>query len=617
MSLPKPAPVASPAPVVAPEPVIAPVLPPAPAHVEKPKSVEATEQAQQDGEEEEEIDENDPLWKATLKIAKGDRKEALKMLEDPDALMAFPEVAAALAEAEKDDAQDSSTIPESAAAKIGGGITSKTIVDDDVFADDADIELSTADSGGSPDAKSSSKAEAALEAFVDLGDVKELDSREHLNVVFIGHVDAGKSTLSGSILVLMGMVDQRTIEKYEREAKQRNRESWFLAFIMDTGEEERARGKTVEVGRAFFSTVKNRYTILDAPGHKNYVPNMIAGASQADVGVLVISARKGEFETGFEKAGQTREHAMLAKTLGIQYLIVVINKMDDPTVEWSKERYEECVSKLKPYLKGCGYVIKRDVKFIPISALSGDNVLKEVKSETCPWWNEYCATGQHNTTTSTLMETFDSLTILGRDPAKPLRIPVLDRYLERGCVVLGKVEAGTLTMGDELMICPTKKVVRADAIYVNEEKVRSIKPGENVLIKFNCNVEDFQKGYVLCHPSSVCPKPRQFSVQLFLVELLEHRPIFSSGYEAVLHIHTLEVEVQVIELICVIDGDKKMKRPFARTGQQCVAKLRVVSDLSTCIEKFEDFPGLGRVTLRDEGKTISIGKVVGITREGP
>ena len=197
-------------------------------------------------------------------------------------------------------------------------------------------------------------------------------------MVFIGHVDAGKSTLSGSILYLKGMVDKRTIEKFEREAKERNRDSWFLAFILDTSEEERAKGKTVEVGRAYFDTDAHRYTILDAPGHKNYVPNMISGASQADVGVLVISARKGEFETGFEKGGQTREHALLAKTLGIQHLVVVINKMDDPTVQWAQERYEECVSKLKPYLKTCGYVIKRDVKFVPISGLTGDNILNEV-----------------------------------------------------------------------------------------------------------------------------------------------------------------------------------------------------------------------------------------------
>jgi len=169
--------------------------------------------------------------------------------------------------------------------------------------------------------------------------IRDMYDKEHVNVVFIGHVDAGKSTLGGNILFLTGMVDERTMEKYEKEAKEAGRESWYLSWALDTSKEERNKGKTVEVGRARFETEKRRYTILDAPGHKSYVPNMISGAAQADVGVLVISARKGEFETGFDKGGQTREHAVLAKMQGINKLVVVINKMDDPTVEWSKERY--------------------------------------------------------------------------------------------------------------------------------------------------------------------------------------------------------------------------------------------------------------------------------------
>ena len=164
------------------------------------------------------------------------------------------------------------------------------------------------------------------------------DTKEHLNIVFMGHVDAGKSTMGGHILLLTGMVDKRTMEKYEREAKELGRESWYLSWALDLNSEERAKGKTTEYGRGYFETEKRRYTILDAPGHKNFVPSMIGGASQADVGVLVISARKGEFETGFERGGQTREHAMLSKTAGVKKLIMVINKMDDPTVEWSKER---------------------------------------------------------------------------------------------------------------------------------------------------------------------------------------------------------------------------------------------------------------------------------------
>lgn len=214
-----------------------------------------------------------------------------------------------------------------------------------------------AEGGAMADGQPRKVAEEEPPAEIVEEEVAEADSREHLNIVFIGHVDAGKSTLSGNILYLTDYVDRRTIEKYEREAKQRNRESWFLAFIMDTNEEERAKGKTVEVGRAYFATANKRYTVLDAPGHKSYVPNMISGASQADIGVLVISARKGEFEAGFDRGGQTREHAMLAKTLGVKFLIVVINKMDEPTVRWEQGRFDEIVGKMKPFLKSCGFKV--------------------------------------------------------------------------------------------------------------------------------------------------------------------------------------------------------------------------------------------------------------------
>lgn len=193
------------------------------------------------------------------------------------------------------------------------------------------------------------------EADIDDETLREMYGKEHVNVIFLGHVDAGKSTLGGSILVQTGMVDERTLEKYKRESKDAGRESWFLSWVLDLNKEERAKGKTVEVGRGFFETEKRRYSILDAPGHKTFVPNMIGGASQADVGVLVISARKGEYETGFEKGGQTREHAILAKTQGVNKLVVVVNKMDDQTVEWSEDRYKQCTQKLTVFLKGLGY----------------------------------------------------------------------------------------------------------------------------------------------------------------------------------------------------------------------------------------------------------------------
>ena len=210
--------------------------------------------------------------------------------------------------------------------------------------------------------------------------------KEHLNIVFIGHVDAGKSTMGGNLLFLSGMVDKRTMEKYEREAKEAGRDSWYLSWALDSTPQERAKGKTVEVGRAYFETSTRRYTILDAPGHKTFVPSMISGAAQADVAILVISARKGEFETGFEKGGQTREHIMLVKTAGVSKVVCVINKMDEPTVEWRKARYDEIKDKLTPFIKAAGFNVKTDVTFIPVSAYTGVNLKDRVSKDVAPWW---------------------------------------------------------------------------------------------------------------------------------------------------------------------------------------------------------------------------------------
>lgn len=192
--------------------------------------------------------------------------------------------------------------------------------------------------------------------------------RDPISMVFIGHVDAGKSTICGNLMYMMGVIDARTIEKYKVEAKEKGRDSWWLAYVMDVSDEEKAKGKTVEVGRAQFDTKNKKYTIFDAPGHKNYVPNMIMGAALADVGGLVISARKGEFEAGFEKEGQTREHAQLAKSLGVQKLVIIVNKMDD--CKWSRARYEEIQKGLNPFLRKTGYS-EEDIIYVPIAGLTG------------------------------------------------------------------------------------------------------------------------------------------------------------------------------------------------------------------------------------------------------
>ncbi|KAG5182302.1 Sup35, eukaryotic translation termination factor eRF3 [Tribonema minus] len=574
-------------------------------------------QAGEGSDDEEPIDETDPLWQVTLRIAGGDRARAKRMLENPDALMAHPEIVAVIdATAAADDAaadEDWETAASPAAAHSQEAEeTAAAAAAAPAAAAEGGAGGDKADGGEEGDEGEDAEPEPAETTETAI----EEDPREHLNLVFIGHVDAGKSTLSGNILYLTDFVDKRTIERYEREAKQRNRESWFLAYIMDTNEEERAKGKTVEVGRAHFHSDVKRFTILDAPGHNAYVPNMIQGAAQADVGILVISARRGEFETGFEKGGQTREHALLAKTLGVRYLIVVINKMDDHTVNWSRERFDECTSKLKPFLRSCGYAVKKDVMFVPLSGLTGANVKVRVEPAVCPWWDKLVADGENNTQQGTLLEVLDRLHMDNRDPAGPLRCPVLDRYTDRGTIALSKVEQGTLRAGTKVMIMPTKQVTRVEAVYINETRVSSAKTGENVSIKLACTEADVQKGFVVCDEARPCHASKTLLAQIALVELTEQRPIFSSGYEAIFHCHTAEEECAVIDLVSATDKKtgKVTRRPrFAKEGGVVTAKIRLAR--SVPVEKYDDMPQLGRFTLRTEGKTIAIGKILDFKNE--
>ncbi|RKP25856.1 P-loop containing nucleoside triphosphate hydrolase protein [Syncephalis pseudoplumigaleata] len=424
--------------------------------------------------------------------------------------------------------------------------------------------------------------------------------KEHINVVFIGHVDAGKSTMGGNILYLTGMVDKRTMEKYEKEARELNRESWYLSWALDTGAEERNKGKTVECGRAFFETDKRRYTILDAPGHKNYVPSMIGGVSQADIAILVISARKGEFETGFERGGQTREHAVLAKTNGVNKMVVVINKMDDPTVQWSKERYDECVSKLTPFLKGTGYNPKTDLTFMPISGFSGANLKDPVAKDVCSWYDG-----------PSLLQFLDAMQMLERKMNAPLMMPITDKskaslLCEMGTTVGGKIESGHVKKGKRALVMPGKKMVEIAGIQIEEDEVDAAVSGDNVRLRLR-GVEE-EARFILCSPKNPAHVVRSFEAQL---AILDHKNIICAGYSAVMHIHTAVEEITLGALLHLVD--KKTNRiskrppPFIKKGQKAIVRIETTAPL--CVETFDDYPQLGRFTLRDEGKTVAIGKV--------
>ncbi|KAI9432586.1 eukaryotic polypeptide chain release factor 3 [Lactarius indigo] len=369
------------------------------------------------------------------------------------------------------------------------------------------------------------------------------DIKEHLNIVFIGHVDAGKSTMGGNILFLSGTVDKRTMEKYEREAKEAGRETWYLSWALDSTPQERSKGKTVEVGRAYFETKARRYTILDAPGHKTFVPSMISGAAQADVALLVISARKGEFETGFEKGGQTREHIMLVKTAGVNKIVVVINKMDDPTVRWDKARYEEIKEKLAPFVRGAGFHVKTDISWIPVSAYTGANLKDRVEKSVCAWWDG-----------PSLLEHLDKMPMVDRKMNSPVMIPISEKYKDMGTIAVGKLESGHIRKGDTLLLMPNRDEVEVAAMYNElEEEVNLAVSGDNVRIRLRgVEDEDISPGFVLTSLQKPVHAVRQFEAQL---AILDHKNIICAGYSAVMHVHTLAEEVtlsvRLRAIVCV------------------------------------------------------------------
>ena len=443
------------------------------------------------------------------------------------------------------------------------------------------------------DARKATDEETLKDLF---GDV---DVKAHVNLVFVGHVDAGKSTMGGNLLYLTGMVDKRTLEKYERDAKEIGRDSWYLSWALDSTSQERDKGKTVEVGRAYFETEKRRYTLLDAPGHKSYVPNMIGGAAQADVAILVISARRGEFETGFERGGQTREHAMLVKTAGVQRLVVVVNKMDDPSVNWEKERFDEIVNKLSPFLKVAGFNPKTDVQFIPVSAYSGANLKDNVTEAAASWYDGM-----------PLLPYLDSLDLGDRKMSESLKLPVSEKYADMGTYIVGKLESGKVKKGDSLVLMPNRTPVEAAGIFSEaDEEISAAVSGDNVRIKLKgVEIEEVQAGFVLTDPSDPVHVVTRFEAQL---AILEHRNIICAGYSAVMHAHSMSEEVSLSALLHYYDkktGKKSRRGPqFAKKGMKIIALIETTAPV--CLERFKDYPQLGRFTLRDEGRTVAIGKV--------
>ncbi|KAL4817274.1 P-loop containing nucleoside triphosphate hydrolase protein [Aspergillus spinulosporus] len=452
---------------------------------------------------------------------------------------------------------------------------------------------------------------AEQKADVDEETLKEIygEKKEHVNIVFIGHVDAGKSTLGGSILYVTGMVDERTLEKYKRDAKEAGRETWYLSWALDLTNEERAKGKTVEVGRAHFKVdiqtpdgvVERRFSILDAPGHKSYVHHMIGGASQADVGVLVISARKGEYETGFEKGGQTREHALLARNTGVRKLIVAVNKMDDPTVEWSEDRFKECTVKVSKFLEALGYK-KDDLTFMPISAQQTLGVKDRVPKDVCPWYNG-----------PSLIEFLTEMKMPERNLNAPFMMPISAKYRDMGTVVEGRIEAGVIKKNATCIIMPNRTKVEIAALYgETEDEIATATCGDQVRMRLRgVEEEDLLPGFVMCSPKRPVHCVSAFEAKIRILDL---KSILTAGFNCVMHVHSAVEEITIAALLHKLEPGtgRRSKRPppFASRGQTIIARIEITSAAgAVCVERFEDYNQMGRFTLRDQGQTIAIGMI--------
>ncbi|MGC9166499.1 MAG: translation elongation factor EF-1 subunit alpha [Thermoplasmata archaeon] len=411
-------------------------------------------------------------------------------------------------------------------------------------------------------------------------------NKPHLNVVFIGHVDHGKSTTVGRLLFETGAIDPRVIEQYRKEAAEKGKATFEFAWVMDRLKEERERGVTIDIAHKEFETPKYYFTIIDAPGHRDFVKNMITGTSQADAAILIVSAKEGVQE-------QTKEHIYLAKALGVPQMIVAINKMDATTPPWSKEAYDSVKAEVEKLLKTVGY---RDILFIPISGYLGDNVAK--KSQNMPWYNG-----------PTLIEALDMLKLPEKPIDKPLRIPVQDVYSIQGIgtVPVGRVETGVLKVNDQVIFMPANKSGEVKSIEMHHQPLEKAEPGDN--IGFNVRgiaKTDIKRGDVCGHVNNPPTVASEFTAQIVV---LNHPSVISPGYTPVFHVHTAQVACQIAEIIKTVDprtgGTKQEKPDVIKTGD--VAIVRVVPTRPLVIEKASEIPQLGRFAVRDMGITVAAG----------
>jgi len=319
--------------------------------------------------------------------------------------------------------------------------------------------------------------------------------KPHINIVVIGHVDSGKSTTTGHLIYKLGGIDKRTIEKFEKDASDMGKGSFKYAWVLDKLKAERERGITIDIALWKFETPKFYVTVIDAPGHRDFIKNMITGTSQADCAILVVAAGTGEFEAGISKDGQTREHALLAYTLGVKQLVVAVNKMD--TAKYSEERFNEIKKEVSSYIKKVGYN-PDTVAFVPISGWHGDNMLEATPNMT---WFKNWEVDRKGTKVQgkTLVDALDAIEPPSRPTDKPLRLPLQDVYKIGGIgtVPVGRVETGILKPNTVVTFAPNNLTTEVKSVEMHHEQLQEALPGDNVGFNVkNVAVKDLRRGFV-------------------------------------------------------------------------------------------------------------------------
>lgn len=431
-----------------------------------------------------------------------------------------------------------------------------------------------------------------------------MPNKPHLNLIIAGHVDHGKSTSMGHFLFDMGVVDQRTVDEFAKESEKTGAgDSFKFAWVLDNLKDERERGVTIDLAFQKFETNKYFFTLIDAPGHKDFIKNMITGASEADAAVLVISAKKGEFEVGMGAGGQSREHAFLLRTLGVSQLAVFLNKFDDTLVNYSEERYKECRPQVEDLLKTVGYDIKK-IHFIPGSGWTGENLAK--RSDKMAWYKGLILT-----------EALDTFVEPEKPVGKPLRIPIQDVYTITGVgtVPVGRVETGRMKVAETIIIMPGGKTAEVKSVETHHTPMQEAVAGDN--IGFNLrgvSKQDMKRGDVIGSPGDPPTVASEFIAQIIVVH---HPTAIAAGYTPVLHAHTAQVAATITELLSKLDprtGQPTEDKPKSiKTGDSALVKIAPLRPL--CIETFKDFPELGRFALRDMGATIAAGVVREVTQK--